>query len=667
MVSLFLYLSTIGQSYASDVLPQFNLVGLYDMATIMNLSKVNGTSFHWVPSKEMNQSCGNAKFPYKMNIMEADAISSGMTPALVVLLRREGAAEYIDRQNNPCSPDKVADCRVKPVLNTDINIGLGISTIDFDLQPMVNPRYLALNLQGDYNEQSTGVDDSTVKEEEANTRSLSGAYDTSRYEKLVKTQLELELCLEHKVGRGWLGGNTTQLRQAFLLDPPEGKDNDRKFFNGQRDPVPALIGNPDACILPKGNAEGNAEGGEGPQKGKNDIEMTPSDIWGAALPICKKPVLRRPVSRKNKTMPLQLSENGVRMIMNQRSYWSRLDIDISSSGPKEENVQIEVQYNGRELLKDKLFPKSGSEPESDNNSMLDILANVPYTYPTVGTKNEPNAYVALIIPNWQIVEGLRRMYSHQCEDTSSTSYCRCEVKSLSKSLAPTQDVDSLSKDAIEQMYDRLRCSDLDGNECRLTSVKPENGLSAEQLCYQKLSIDMPMLDLGGSIFDGVGWVLQNPQHLFVQVPTKPHEKPDFYILDELPWRSSESVTGKPNVMDAVGGASTSIGLRNWGYTVGSLSGRSPIVSLGEKRLSWGIAAETQRSKQHSYFIVAVSTLFLFLLAGIRRWPDFWSRTPQERAYYWPGRQAKNEQDEPEGVDVEGAEGEEMDTGAGGEE
>ena len=107
MVSLFLYLSTIGQSYASDVLPQFNLVGLYDMATIMNLSKVNGTSFHWVPSKEMNQSCGNAKFPYKMNIMEADAISSGMTPALVVLLRREGAAEYIDRQNNPCSPDKV--------------------------------------------------------------------------------------------------------------------------------------------------------------------------------------------------------------------------------------------------------------------------------------------------------------------------------------------------------------------------------------------------------------------------------------------------------------------------------------------------------------------------------------------------------------------------------
>ena len=57
----------------------------------------------------------------------------------------------------------------------------------------------------------------------------------------------------------------------------------------------------------------------------------------------------------------------------------------------------------------------------------------------------------------------------------------------------------------------------------------------------------------------------------------------------------------------------------------------------------------------------------FLLAGIRRWPDFWSRTPQERAYYWPGRQAKNEQDGPEGVDVEGAEGEEMDTGAGGEE
>ena len=90
MFSFFLYLSFGSGVHAADVLPKFSLVGLYDVATIMNLSKVDGSSFHWVPSKDMNKSCGNAKFPYKMNIMEADAVSSGMTPALVVLLGASG-------------------------------------------------------------------------------------------------------------------------------------------------------------------------------------------------------------------------------------------------------------------------------------------------------------------------------------------------------------------------------------------------------------------------------------------------------------------------------------------------------------------------------------------------------------------------------------------------
>jgi hypothetical protein len=92
--------------------------------------------------------------------------------------------------------------------------------------------------------------------------------------------------------------------------------------------------------------------------------------------------------------------------------------------------------------------------------------------------------------------------------------------------------------------------------------------------------------------------------------------------------------------------------------VGLLFGRSPIVSLGEKRLSWEQSSYVQHAKQHSYFILAFSTLSMFLFVGIRRFPDYWSRTPQERAYYWPGRQADNSQDEPEGVDAEGMEAEE---------
>ena len=36
--------------------------------------------------------------------------------------------------------------------------------------------------------------------------------------------------------------------------------------------------------------------------------------------------------------------------------------------------------------------------------------------------------------------------------------------------------------------------------------------------------------------------------------------------------------------------------------------------------------------------------------------NFWSPIPEERTYYWPGRQADNEMSEPEGVELEGAGG-----------
>jgi hypothetical protein len=46
-------------------------------------------------------------------------------------------------------------------------------------------------------------------------------------------------------------------------------------------------------------------------------------------------------------------------------------------------------------------------------------------------------------------------------------------------------------------------------------------------------------------------------------------------------------------------------------------------------------------------------MFGFLIFGIRRLPDLWTRTPEERAYYWPGRQSQEEQEnvDPEGVEA----------------
>ena len=49
-------------------------------------------------------------------------------------------------------------------------------------------------------------------------------------------------------------------------------------------------------------------------------------------------------------------------------------------------------------------------------------------------------------------------------------------------------------------------------------------------------------------------------------------------------------------------------------------------------------------------------MIAFVVAGIRRVADFWTPIPEERAYYWPGRQASNESPKAEGVEMENAEG-----------
>ena len=311
-------------------------------------------------------------------------------------------------------------------------------------------------------------------------------------------------------------------------------------------------------------------------------------------------------------------------------------------------------------LEDELmFPVQG-----DFNSISDILPKIPYEYPLVGTKENPDSYVVLMIPNWQIVEGLRRMYSRVCADTSGTSSCQCEVGGPTSPLLPKKSIEDLTEDDFAIFNKRMKCKDIDGKVCTLSRERPtsvEGAYSPLEQCYQQQLINVPMNGVGGAVFDGVGWLLENPQHLFIQVPTFTEEGPSFSVLDYLP--SEETSEGKPNIMDAVGGASNVLGVRNWGYTVGLLSGRAPIVSLGDKRLTWEQSAKVQHSTQHSYFILVFCSLFLFLFVGVRRFPDYWTPTPKERAYYWPGRQADNEQGEPEGIEGEGAEGME----AGGEE
>ena len=50
-----------------------------------------------------------------------------------------------------------------------------------------------------------------------------------------------------------------------------------------------------------------------------------------------------------------------------------------------------------------------TDEESDVKGLTDVLAMVPHTYPSVGPSDDSSRYVLLLVPNWQLVEGIRRL------------------------------------------------------------------------------------------------------------------------------------------------------------------------------------------------------------------------------------------------------------------
>ena len=143
----------------------------------------------------MEGSCGPAKMPMGLGKFEAEAVAQGLSPTLMLLLERRGPA--------------------RELAPADVSLEIGDEGASVRLEPMVEPRRLAVQISGE---------------------------GLVTHKQLVRTQIEMELCLEHKVGRGWVGQDAASLRQAFLLDPPAERRIDRLAFSGQRNPVPALTG-----------------------------------------------------------------------------------------------------------------------------------------------------------------------------------------------------------------------------------------------------------------------------------------------------------------------------------------------------------------------------------------------------------------------------------------
>ena len=634
-----MWMATVGLAMAGQE-PLFRLVGLYDTTGVLATAQRNEERYLWKPPTQMVQSCGPTKSPDALGLFESEAIANQLTPTLGIILEYTDPPTYQNAQGQPCSSQEDDVCEPVPrpsISNADITVGLGVDKMAFTLQPMVLPRNLAIDIEG-YIEPIN-----PTEEEEA---SNAGLFDTTRYQKLIRTQLEIELCLEHKVGRGWLGNDAAKLRQAFLLDPPDFDRLDRKYFGGQRDPIPGLLGPSNACVktsveMPK---DINAS------KGAGSMLLTPSDVWGASLRDCEPGIEEegRDLLQQSKMVPLQLSENGIRQARKRTQKWQGLDIDVVANGPEETDVYIDVSLNGEpieDLQNVALFPEKGS--------MIDILARLKHTYPRVGTKLDADRYVVLMVPNWQLAEGLRRLYSRTCIDDTADLLCKCSVKTLDAALPEGSDLQA----RLDMLDQRLSCKDIDGNICSLSrNIAPGLETSPAEMCLEQLDVELPMATGGDGTFDAVGWILSHPKQLFIQVGTREQDTEGFDVMEWLGGGSTheEGSEALPNLAGVASGGYA--GLQDWGYTVGQLAGRAPVVLPAEERVPWDVAARAQRYKQHSYFIFSAFVLVAFVVAGFRRIADFWTPIPEERAYYWPGRQASNETPDAEGVDMENPEG-----------
>ena len=477
----------------------WRLVAAYDAAPLLESAPASG--YLWRVPAGMEGSCGPAKMPMGLGKFEAEAVAQGLSPTLMMLLERRGPA--------------------RELAPADVSLEIGDEGASVRLEPMVEPRRLAVQITGE---------------------------GLVTHKQLVRTQIEMELCLEHKVGRGWVGQDAASLRQAFLLDPPAERRIDRLAFSGQRNPVPALTGPADACLVraPDLTRRDTDEG-----QGRGTLSMVPSDIWGASLRWCSPEETDGQPASDVTRMPLTLADPQGRPLVRPDLAWKSLSIEVKPDSG-EDQARLTVNYNGQTWLNDEvLFSETPSRKgEEELRGLTDILSSIPHTYPSIGTADDPDRYTVLIVPNWQVVEALRR----------------------------------------------------------LNAGHPE----------------LPMATGGTDDLDGVGWVLAHPELLQLKVRSFAEREGDWMALT---------------------GALEPGPFGRWGFTVGLLSGRSPIVLPSLNPPGWVEVANAQRALPEGLTLGASGLVLLMVLVGLRRVPELWLPTPEERADYWPGDRTKQEEEE----------------------
>lgn len=329
----------------------WELAGLYDSTALVRGAGAPPSDWVWSAPAAMTEGCGEPKSPDGLGALEAEAVAGGLTPALAVLLRCD-------------------DCAAQELSTNQVFLSVANGTSRLHLDPMVEPDWLAVEVAG------AGLE---------------------THKQLLRTQISMEACLSHKTGRRWSGGSATELRQAFLLDEPAaGEKVDELYFRGQGKPVSALLRPPQGCLGVAGDADAGGTASAEPPPATS-LSLVPADVWGAALPHCA-PEERAGLPVKSPAAEMPLSLGGTQpWSRTSAPVWRGLRVEVT--GSSDEDARISVTLDGTALGAPErpLFRQ-----EAGKFGLEDILAQVPARYPTftVGSSR----YVALIVPNWQIVD-----------------------------------------------------------------------------------------------------------------------------------------------------------------------------------------------------------------------------------------------------------------------
>lgn len=211
----------------------WQLAAVYD-ATALGAPVAARDGYLWTAAPGMAEGCGPTSSPVGLGVTEAEAISAGLTPTLAILLAGDPDLPPLGRDD------------VQVAWRTD-----GGSTRR--LEPAVLPPAIRVSLKG-----------------------MGGGWRESAAAQAVAR----EVCLEHKVGRAWVGGDAGQQRKAFLHDVAAAADP-AAWFLGQGSPVPALLGPPYACL-----EEPGVQSPPRPAGLDAEPRLQVGDVWNASLPPC---------------------------------------------------------------------------------------------------------------------------------------------------------------------------------------------------------------------------------------------------------------------------------------------------------------------------------------------------------------------------------------------